>query len=59
MAELEQIEIDRYRDQIITDVDKLVEKYRRIFDWDIPETDEPEARRLIISAIRQAIDDMA
>lgn len=59
MAKLTQIELDRYRDQIIADVDKLVDKYRRIFDWDVPENDEAEARRLIIAAIRQAIDDMA
>lgn len=59
MAKLTQIELDRYRDQIIADVDKLVDKYRRIFDWDVPENDEAEARRLIIVAIRQAIDDMA
>lgn len=59
MAKLTQIELDRYRDQIVADVDKLVDKYRRIFDWDVPENDEAEARRLIIVAIRQAIDDMA
>jgi len=58
MADLTQIELDRYRGQIVADVDKLVEKYRRIFDWDVPENDEAEARRLIIAAIRQAIDDM-
>ena len=59
MADLTQIELDRYRGQITADVDKLVGKYRRIFDWDVPENDEAEARRLIIAAIRQAIDDMA
>ena len=59
MADLTQIELDRHRGQIVADVDKLVDKYRRIFDWDVPENDEAEARRLIIAAIRQAIDDMA
>jgi len=58
MADMTQIELDRYRGKIVEDVDKLVEKYRRIFDWDVPENDEAEARRLIIAAIRQAVDDM-
>jgi len=58
MPKLEQIEIDRYRQQISDDVEKLVDKYRRIFDWDIPETDEPEAKRLILAAIRQAVDEL-
>jgi len=58
MSELEQIELARYREQITTDVDKLVEKYRRIFDWDIAEIDEAKARRLILDAIRDSIDAM-
>ena len=58
MADMTQIELDRHRKQIIDDVDKLVNKYRRIFDWDVPENDEAEARRLIIAAIRDALDDM-
>jgi len=58
MSELEQIELARYREQITTDVDKLVEKYRRIFDWDIAELDEAKARRLILDAIRDSIDAM-
>jgi hypothetical protein len=59
MNDLTQIELNRYHGQIVEDVDKLVSKYRRIFDWDVPENDEAEARRLIIAAIREAIDGMS
>ena len=58
MANFEQIELDSHRNQITGDVKKLVEKYRAIFDWDIPEIDEVEADRLILSAIRQVLDDI-
>jgi len=55
---IEQIELDNHRKQITTDVKKLVEKYRAIFDWDIPEIDEAVADKLILSAIHQALDDV-
>lgn len=58
MASFEQIELDSHRKQITTDVKKLVEKYRAIFDWDIPEIDKGVADKLILSAIRQALDDI-
>ncbi len=32
MAEIEQIEMDRHRAQLASDVKALVEKYRAIFD---------------------------
>lgn len=52
----EQLELDAHRDQLQTDVMRLVEKYRAIFEWDVPSIDEPLADRLIIAAIRQALD---
>jgi hypothetical protein len=52
----EQLELDAHRDQLQTDVMRLVEKYRAIFEWDVPAIDEPLADRLIIAAIRQALD---
>ena len=36
MAQIEQKELEGHRDEIIADVKKLVEKYRKIFDWDVP-----------------------
>ena len=55
MAEIERIELERYRAQLTADVKNLVEKYRAIFDWDIPEIDENMADRLIIAAVREAL----
>ena len=58
MAEIEMLEMDAHRAQHITDVKGLVEKYRSIFDWDVPEVDEALSDRLILKALRKALDDI-
>ncbi len=56
MKDIEQIELDRYRNEIIADMRSLVEKYRRIFDWDIPDIDQLAADKLILAAMHTALD---
>jgi len=34
----------------------MVEKYRSIFEWDVPDIDEAFSDKIIIAAIRQALD---
>ena len=58
MTDIEQVELDRHQKQIQKDVKHLVEKYRRIFDWDVPENNEAVADKLIMAAIRQALDEI-
>jgi len=58
MPRPEEIELKAYRPNIVGDVRKLVEKYRAIFDWDIPEVDQAFADRLILAEIRSAIDEV-
>ena len=58
MAEIEQLEMDAHRVQLVADVKALVEKYRAIFDWDVPEVDEALSDQLILKALRQALDDV-
>ena len=58
MNKMEQLELDAYRGEIVTDMRSLVEKYRRIFDWDIPEVDQLAADKLIVAAMRKALDDI-
>ena len=58
MAKIEQMELDGNRNQIIADVKSLVEKYRAIFDWDVPEIDQNLADKLILAEIRKALDDI-
>ena len=59
MKEMEQIELDAYRNEIESDMSGLFEKYRRIFDWDIPDINEPAAVKLILAAMQTALDNVA
>lgn len=58
MKNIEQIELDEHRNEIIADMKSLVEKYRSIFDWDIPEIRQSIADKLILTAIRKSLDDI-
>jgi len=58
MADIERLEMEAHRAQLTSDVKRLVEKYRSIFDWDVPEVDEALSDRLILQALRQALDDI-
>ena len=56
MRSPEQLELEAHREQLETDVRRLVDKYLAIAEWDVPEIDEPLASRLIVAAIRQGLD---
>lgn len=58
MQRIETLELDAHRQQLIADVDRLVEKYRSIFGWDVPDIDQAFADQLIVGAMRQALDDI-
>ena len=58
MAAMEQLEMDAHRAQLRSDLRALVEKYRAIFDWDIPGVDQVDADSLIIDALRKSLDEM-
>jgi hypothetical protein len=56
MAKMEQLELDAHRGQVVADVKALVERYRSIFEWDVPGIDQVRSDRLILRAIRDALD---
>jgi hypothetical protein len=58
MDGIEQFEMDAHRAQLTADVRNLVEKYRSIFGWDVPDNDEALSDRIILKALRQALDDI-
>lgn len=59
MKKMEQVELDAYRINIVTDMRNLFDKYRTIFDWDIPEIDQQAADKLILAAMHSALDDIS
>lgn len=58
MARIEERELEGHRAEIIADVKKMVEKYRKIFDWDVPDIDQAAADRLIVSEVRKALGEL-
>jgi len=58
MSNIEQIELDAHRGQVVADIKNLVDKYRAIFGWDIPDIDQKSADKLILSAIRKELDNI-
>jgi hypothetical protein len=56
MSQMEQLELNAYRNEIVSDMEALLEKYRAIFNWDIPEIDEAAADKLILAAMHAALD---
>lgn len=56
MSKVQDIEISRYQPKITDDLRQLVEKYREIMAWDVPENDPVEADRLIFQAINTALE---
>ncbi len=52
MSELQQAEMAKLHSHITQDVHKLVDKYLRIIEWEVPETDESAAREMILQQIK-------
>ena len=55
MSQMQEIEINRYHDRIVKDMRHLIERYREIMAWDVPENNPIEADRLIFKAIHNAL----
>ena len=58
MVKIEERELEGHRDAIIADVKKLVEKYRAIFDWDVPDIDQTVADKLILMEMRKVLNEL-
>ncbi len=58
MSDIQKTELARYHNEMVDDVKSLVEKYRRIMDWDIPENDSGRANSLVIEALKEVIADI-
>lgn len=55
---MEQIEMDKYRNDITSDIRKVLEKYRAIFGWDIPEINQNFSDKIIIMEMHNALHDI-
>ena len=55
MSKMQEIEINRYHKRIEKDIRHLIEHYREIMAWDIPENDSTEADKLIFKAFDESL----
>ncbi len=58
MAKIEEIEMERYRKQIHAELRALAEKYRSIFEWDVPDIDQSATDMMILTEMRRALDEV-
>jgi len=58
VTDIQKMEIDRYRSEMVDNVQKLVDKYLQISDWDIPEIDEKKTMGYILQVFRETLDDI-
>ena len=58
MSQMQEIEINRYHGRIVKDLHHLIERYREIMAWDVPENDPIEADRLIFNAVHVALSEI-
>jgi len=58
MSQMQEIEINRYHGRIVKDLNHLIERYREIMAWDVPENDPIEANRLIFNAVHSALSEI-
>lgn len=55
---MEKIELQRHRSEIVADLTKLIEHWRAVFDWDVPEIDQAYADTLIVTEVHAALDQL-
>jgi hypothetical protein len=58
VVKIEAQELEGHREEIIADVKQLVEKYRAVFDWDVPDVDQTVADKLILTEVRKVLDEL-
>ncbi len=52
----ETLEMNKRRHELDRDTERLVDKYLKIFEWEIPESNEHRLHRMIIDELRLALD---
>ena len=58
MSNIEELELQAYKNNITSDVAALLDKYRAIFTWDIPEVDIHFVEKLVLGEIAKAVEQL-
>lgn len=58
MSQIENKEASKLKDEIKEDVKFIFEKYLSVSGWDIPENDEKASAKLILSIIKETVNEL-
>ena len=58
MSKIEELELQAYKNNITSDVAALLDKYRAIFTWDIPEVDIHYVEKLVLDEIAKTVEQL-
>ena len=58
MSTIEELELQAYKNNITSDVAALLDKYRAIFTWDIPEVDIHYVEKLVLDEIAKTVEQL-
>ncbi len=59
MSKIQQQELDAHRSEIVADMLGLVGKYRKVLNWDIPEYNQRDTDKLILTVMFSSLGDIA
>ncbi|QOG11715.1 hypothetical protein [Arcobacter sp. FWKO B] len=51
-------ELAQLHDTMVDEIKSLVDKYMSIVGWDVPENDEPQAKKKIINIFKDALEEI-
>ena len=52
-------EIEKMKGEITTEIHLVFKANMKIFDWDIPENDDRKSAELIVSVMKEAVDELS
>ncbi|MFZ6692495.1 hypothetical protein ACO0K1_11985 [Undibacterium sp. SXout20W] len=58
MSKIEELELQAYKNNITSDVAALLDKYRAIFTWNIPEVDIHYVEKLVLDEIAKTVEQL-
>jgi hypothetical protein len=59
MSKVQQLELDAHRREIVADMLGLVGKYRKVLNWDMPDFNQRDTDKLILTAMFSSLGDIA
>lgn len=59
MSSVQEKEIEKMKGEITKEIRLVFKANMKIFDWDIPENDDRKSAKLILSVMKEAVDELS